>query len=419
MIDVNSDMAAAFPLLAAWVLATRAGSVAEAAFLFPSLCAVGVACKANVAPAVLVLTIALSRNRLRSVLLDRRALIGAAGGILLAVLLCVGSYLPVYRLFGDLIGGSEGWGHSSLRQGPSGQVRAALFGTLHWSVEPSAIVPEPPRFELLDDLGVGRAYLALGAGTREKWYPWVDPTTNRSGVFPFLALPWLVAALPKGKRLRGGLFFSALLLAVFAPVAPNCYASRFAVVLLAAFAVLWGLFWAKSPRLVTALLLAALIVDIVFLRTPGLTELAIARKAPEKNARIAAAVGSHTLWLLSGSMSSDAEIAGRRADVHFEYLSCPRDGNWVRRFAEIQGRSPWLLLGNNAPRIATGPWYSSAFGPPCPGMLVTELQSALTEAGWRLAFEEFGYQIWRAERDNPKSRGENVLSQPTPTRGGI
>jgi hypothetical protein len=395
LVEVNTDIAAAFPLLAAWVLITRAGSVAEAAFLFPALCGIGVACKANVALAVLVLAIALFGRRLRAVLLDRRALGAAAAGTLLAALFCAASYLPVYRLFGDLVGGSEGWGHSSVRQGSAGEARAALFGTLHWLVEPFALVSEPPRFDLLDRLGVDRAYRALGAGTRERWYPAIDPNTNRSGVFPFLLLPWLLAALPKGKRLPGILLFLGLLLALFAPLNPNCYASRFSIVLLAAFAVLWGFGAARLPALVTIFLLASLVADAVVLQWRIVPRLANSR-APDRNARIAA-LGPHILWLLTGSLSSDAQIAGHRADVRFEYISCPPDGDWVRRLAEIRGISPWLLLNVNVPKLGTGPAYYSAFGPPCPGLFTADLQRALVLAGWHLAFAEYGYQVWSAE----------------------
>jgi len=215
-----------------------------------------------------------------------------------------------------------------------------------------------------------------------------------SGVFPFLALPWLIAALPRGRRLRGGLFFLALLFALLAPLNPNCYASRFTIVLLAAFAVLWGVRAVRSPRIVAALLLAALVVDADFLQWRILPEFAAPRA---RNARIAAAVGPRTLWLLSGSLGSDAHTAGLRADVRFEYVTCPRDGDWARHFSEIREKSPWLLLNNNGPRVATGPGTFSAFGPPCPEVLVDGLQRALVAAGWHVAFEEFGYQVWSAE----------------------
>ncbi len=406
LVEVNSDIAATFPLLAAWVLVTRAASMAEAAFLFPALSGVGVACKANVAPAVLILMIVLIAGGLRVFAVDPRAILAAAGGVLVAALLCVGSYLPVYRLFGDLVGGSEGWGHASLRQGTAGQARAALFGTLHWAVEPFALVPEPPRFDFLDRLGIGRAYRALGGGTRERWYPAIDPNTNRSGVFPFLALPWLVAALQKGKRLSGAVVFLGLLLALFAPLNPNCYASRFSIVLLGAFAVLWGFRAARSPAIVVTLLLASLAADAGWLRWRLVPRLGGARE-PDRNARVAAAVGSHMLWLATGSLSSDAGIAGRRADVRFEYVSCPPDGDWTRRFGEIRGVSPWLLLNINSPVLNIGPGYASAFGPPCRGLPVADLQRALEVAGWHPVFEEFGYQVWSAEDHATDKKVEN------------
>ncbi len=395
LVDVNSDIAAAFPLLAAWVLAARAGSLAEAALLFPALSGVGIACKANVAPAVLVLAIGAFGPRLRALLADRRALGAAAAGALLGALVCAGSYLPVRRLFGDLVGGSEGRALISYHRGAAGVGRAALFGILHWSVEPFALVPEPPRFDLLDRLGIGGLYDRLGAGTRESWYPAIDASTNRSGVFPFLALPWLLASLPRGRRLQGTLLFLALLLAFVAPLNPNCYASRFSVVLLAAFAVLWGFAAGRSPALVGLLLLASLGVEADYLRWRALPRFAAA-PAPERNARIAAAVGPRTLWLLTGSLSVDARIAGRHADVRFEYLRCPPDDDWPRLFARLRSESGWLLLNNNAPDVATGPSYGSALGRPCPIVPVATLQQALTGAGWHLAFEENGYQVWSA-----------------------
>jgi hypothetical protein len=363
----------------------------------------GVASKANVAPAVLILAITLIASRLRAFFLDYRALLAAVGGVLVAALFCVGSYLPVYRLFGDLVGGSEGWGVASVRQGPAGEARATLFSTLHWLVEPFALVSEPPRFDLLDRLGVGRAYRALGAGTRERWYPAMDPSTNMSGVFPLLVLPWLLAALPKGRRLPGALVFLGLLLALFAPLNPNCYASRFSVVLLGVFAALWGFRAARSPALVVAFLLSTLVADAVILQWRIVPQIADAR-AHDQNVRIAAAVGSHVLWVATGSLSSDARIAGRHADVRFEYVSCPTDGDWTRRFGEIRGISPWLLLNSNTPVLNIGPGYSSAFGRPCRDVPIADLQHALKMAGWHLAFEEFGYQVWSAEKQTNEKK---------------
>gem|GEM_PF-1864193 len=398
LVDVNSDMAAAFPIVAAWALVVRARSSAEAAFLFPALCGVGVASKANVAPAVLVLAIALFGRRLRTVLLDWRALTAAAVGIVVAALFCAGSYLPIYRLFGDLMGGGEGRGLSSYREGPKKMERMVLLGTLQWLFEPFALVPESRRIYILHDVvKIERVYRAFGASVNQDWYPAIHPHKNRSGVFPLLALPWLLAALPKGRRLGAGLLFLAVLIALFAPINPNIWSPRFSVVLLAAFAVFWGFRAVRSPGLVPVWLLAALVVDAVFLGAPNLRELNRLRRAPDWNAPIAAAVGSHTLWLLNGPMTADAQIAGRRADVCFAYLTCPRDGDWKRLFAGIRETSPWLLLNNNVKEVGTGPGYLSAFGPPCPNVPVVKLQNALSETGWRLAFGDYGYQVWSAE----------------------
>jgi len=245
---------------------------------------------------------------------------------------------------------------------------------------------------LINNAGVGR-YVPVAEMSIQDWRDVFD--TNMSGVFPLLALPWLIAALPRGRRLRGGLLFLALFVALLAPLNPNCYASRFTIVLLAAFAVLWGLRAGRPPGLVAVLLLAALVANARVLQWRILPEFHAPRA---HNARIAAAVGPRTLWLLSGSIGADAHIAGLRADVRFEYVRCPRDGDWTRYFAQIRKTSPWLLLNNNGPKVATGPGSFSALGPPCPESPVGELQQALTAAGWHVAFEEFGYQVWSAEQ---------------------
>ncbi len=165
--------------------------------------------------------------------------------------------------------------------------------------------------------------------------------------------------------------------------------------MLAGFAALWGFRAARSLGVVAILLLAALVVDAVFLRWRELPELAMLR-APDRNARIAAAVGAHTLWLLNGPLSNDALIAGRRASVRFEYLSCPESGDWARHFGDARRKSPWLLLDINVPAVG-GPAYDSALGPPCPAVPVDQLRHALLAAGWRPVFEEGGYQVWSAE----------------------
>jgi hypothetical protein len=405
LVDVNSDIAAAFPLLAAWALVSRSTSIAEAAFLFPALCGAGVASKANVAPAVPVLALALFGTRLRELGRDRRALAAAAAGTAVATLLCVGSFLPVYRLFGDLFGGGEGKAVTSYNERPLGILgipRAIAFGVLHWVDEPFALIPEPPRFELYRRAGLPRAYSAIGLQIEPGWYPALLGYKNRSGVFPALALPWLLAALPRGRRKAGLLLFAAIFLSLVALLGPNEFGSRFLVVVLAAFAVLWSFRASRSPWLVAALLLASFAVDTAHLDGPTLKELSeLPRPVPSQNRFIAAAVGADQLWMLNGPLTLDAVIAGPRADVRFEYLTCPADHDFVRLFREIRQTSPWLLLNVNSTSVATGPQYPTKIGPPCPVVEVEMLKGALASAGWAPSFKEFGYQIWSAVPRRP------------------
>jgi hypothetical protein len=403
LVDVNSDIAAAFPVIAAWVLAARAASTAEAAFLFPALCGVGVASKSYVAPAVLVLALALFGARLRALAEDGRSLAAGAVGTVVAALLCAGSYLPVHRLFGDLFGGDSGKSLTSYHEGLLGVPRTIAFSALRWAVEPFALVPEPPRFGLFERAGIPRAYSAVGQSTDAHWYPVVHAHKSPSGVFPILALPWLLAAVPtRERRWRGALLFLALFLSLVALLGPNQSGPRFLLVALAALAVLWGFRASRSPWLVATLLTASLAVDASHLEAPRLKEFAaLQRPVPRQNRRIAAAVGAHPLWLLNGSLGVDAVYAGPEADVRFEYLSCPRDGDWLRLFREIRAASPWLLLNTNSQAVTAGPTYPTEIGPACPSVEVVVLQSSLASAGWTPEFQENGYQIWSAKGPRP------------------
>jgi hypothetical protein len=164
------------------------------------------------------------------------------------------------------------------------------------------------------------------------------------------------------------------------------------------------------------LLLASLVADARLLQWQVLPEAAYGRARDRSNSRLVGAVRSGTLWLLTGSLSNDAELAGRRANLRFRYLSCPPDRDWVRRFAQIRETSPWLLLNVNVNPLNTGPAYYSRLGPPCPAMLVGDLQRALTAAGWHLAFEENGYQVWSGEParrpEEPKEGGARAHPRP-------
>jgi hypothetical protein len=93
----------------------------------------------------------------------------------------------------------------------------------------------------------------------------------------------------------------------------------------------------------------------------------------------------------------------------------------LRRFAEIRTASPWLLLNSNAPEVGTGPNYPSALGAPCPSMPVVKLQIALTAAGWRLALEEYGYQIWSAEPEHGEAmrHSGHIGDQPSALRHDV
>ncbi len=393
LIDVSTDIAAAFPLLAAWVLVHRAASLREAMLVLPVLLGAGIACKPTVAFVGALLAAVILFPRLPALVRDRQALAFLLLGTILAGLLCLGSFAPVYWLFGDFMGGPNGRVSSAFAHGGwSGVLRSTVFGTAHWIVEPFCVLPEAQRDEVLDRLGVGRVYKALGAGTRSRWYPAMNRETNASGLIPVLALPWLLAALPPGRRLLAGGMFVGGLVAQFGPFKINEFGSRFMVPLLAGFAILWGVRARFSPRLVLALLVAALVVDLPSIsRYWGAVREGWNR--PEPNAAIAARVGNETLLVLTQVFSTEAQHSGRRHPIRFEYLSCPPNGDWPGLFRAARQRSRWILMYMND-SLRPGPDYESRLGPPCPPVPAAHVTRALLEAGWQKVLEERGYQLW-------------------------
>jgi hypothetical protein len=407
LIDVNTDIAAAFPLLAAWVLVHRAASLREAMLVLPVLLGAGIACKPNVAFVGALLAAVILFPRVPALVYDRQALASLLSGTILAGLLCLGSFAPVYWLFGDFMGGPNGRQLSTVAHGDwGGAARSTAFGTAHWIVEPFCVLPEAKRDEVLDRLGVGRVYKALGAGTRTGWYPTMDRERNASGLFPVLALPWLLAALPPGRRLLAGGMFLGGLVAQFGPFVINEFGSRFMVPLLGGFAILWGVRARFSPRLVLALLVAALVVDLHSIPHYW-AALRGASNRSEPNEAIAARVGNETLLVIPEVFSTEAQHSGRRHPIRFEYLSCPLNGNWPELFRAARQRSRWILMSTKE-SLGPGPSYPSRLGPPCPAVPNVHVTRALLEAGWQIVLEEPGYQLWTSPATRPRLVGELI-----------
>lgn len=400
--DINTDVAAAFPLLAAWVLTVRAFSAAEALGAVPALVGAAIACKANVAPIAGLVVLSLTR-RLIPGLRRPKGLAALIGGSVVGLLLLLGSYLPVRALFGDLLGGSEGRAISSLRDGPAAVGRATAFYALSWVAEPFAVVPEPPRFALLDRLGLGRAYVALGAESRARWYPALDGDTSRTGLLPVLALPWLIAALPRGLRPLAALALAAAFLALQSPVGIQPYASRFAVALLSGLAVLWAARAATHPRAVSGLCVASLLATGVALTRSAAPELRNARLAiPAEQQRLIDDLAGRPLWVVTGGLSLDGWLSGVDGTLRFEYLACPADGNWHRHLVEAARRSPWLLLAHeSSDSMRPGPNFTSLSFPICREVPVAILESELRAAGWLVVRDLPGFRIWFAGQAQP------------------
>lgn len=400
---INSDIAAAFPVLAAYLALHRMREPKVAVAVFILLNGVALACKPTIVLFAFPLgCVALWQNRQKIVwgVLPSTAAISSA-------LLVFASYWPVYQAFGDFLGGEYSSSHRTTTVAEFAQ--AVAIHTCQWLLEPLTYFY---RFWDLNGLTLA-FYNWCGAkfdGLPPIWRLYISGDTGRTGMALMLAIPFLLFGFSPRTRA----IIAILLLTAYLPLSgmilPQPFIGRYQVVLFAGVALLWGasgLFRCRRWLLtgvvavnVCALLLVVVLI-IHFDRTIWAKGVYNYLTADDRD-QIAQSLTGPLLVITEESM--DALLVGPEIRFPIEYVTCPADGDWTR---ELQ-RGRWLALVHNSKEsLRTGLEWERPGLHSCPITPIHELEDSLGLAGWILYKKDDFVDLW----ERPK-----LVSTATKTR---
>jgi len=396
--DVSTDIAASFPVLAGTALFLARDSLAQGAFRFVALVGLGTACKQYVAFPAVPIAVMLFAPHVRE-LLSRRCLTAIAAAGLVGITMCALSFYPIYRLFGSFTGGSSATGLTTFGVGIPGMIDALQSTFISWLFEPLGGLPDQQRAAVFYGLHVADLFRMFFIDTDPNG-PRLDHEHVRSGILPVIFLPWLLLGVKRGHRMFALLGFLAICLFQFSPLARNHVGARFAIIPLAAFALLWGARASRSALsgvLVACCVVVALWCDHRYL-TGWHAWTDSYNPDKEDNLDVATAVKSDTILVLSSELSTHAFIAGRLGNVRFEYFNCPPDGEWVKALTEAKAGYRWFLFSRISKQTVPGPTYQTTLGEPCSSISLDDLRAWLTTAGWSPALTTASHnELWTAQ----------------------
>jgi hypothetical protein len=395
---VNTDIAAAFPVLAAIAFLRSCRSINKAVFLFVALCGIGIAAKQYVlfpAAVVALVFVYQSFQKLRNRWTFLAASAGAAVGLFIIFL----SYYPVYLAFGDINGGNKDL--SNIGRGFKGVLESLGYTSINWLCEPFSIGSKAQAEYLFDLFRIEDLYRIIGMSLSKGSISGFNGNEMRSGVLSLVFLPWLIFGVKRGYRLIAVLGFLVLVVAQMAPLSLN-FTGRFVLVPLAAFAVLWGARAERSQLLVSLCIIAAFLItrEKVGLRSwwPEYRKELFFSYADCKD--LDRYTKGDTLWLLARPLATDARVVSRTGGgSKFEYIACPEEGDWVSHLKSSKDLYQWLGFYPEQGVMASGPIYNSLFRKrSCFGLGLTadDFRVALKEAGWESVTRlGCGLELWR------------------------
>lgn len=429
--SVNSDIAAAFPVLASYVLLRRITDVRYGLALFLILNGLAGACKPTVAPLALLLGLAaLWQCRGRIALLRSPAL--PLAGLLIAAGLMLASFWPVYATFGDFLGGDGGRGIKSSTGSQLSYGVAMSAG--HWLLEPLGYLT-PFRENDVKEAAI-TVYNALGARISElppSWKPWPSQDLGRTGLASILLLPVLLACLPRRTRLPAVLLFAAGFCAASGMIVYDSYNARYIVVLLAGYALIWGaagFFRRGRGRWMLAGLVTlnvCALLGVVSMRyyldrtrttQPGGSNYYI---SSEDRGSIARSLAGRPLLVITNE-SPDALLVGPDIEFSLAYLNSPADGRWEQELRRAATTSSLLALvhGGHDSLLAGPAWHRPGFHACSHPIPVQQLENALLSAGWRMYRRDRLVDLWQfgwAGLPSPSPQGRGALQARRPGPG--
>jgi hypothetical protein len=397
LVDTSTDVAAAFPVLAVMAMSWRNTRLNESLFLYPALVGLGVSAKQYVLFPAIPVALVLFAPHIKRIVCDIKSILSGTVGVLVSFVFMGLSFVPIKAALGDFTGNGNALTLSNFQLGWWAVGESLILVILEWSLEFVRGFSQPTRAYLYNDLGLGQLFSFCGFDGYRGILDTMHKEQVRGGFFSLLLLPWLFFAVPKERRLQVLLFFVVIFVAQFGPLSVNGSGARFAIIPVALFCVLFGA-RAQSSMGLTALLLLLISFPMVRFSTPG-GHMEIKwpgyLESNEVNRDLFAIVGGDKVSLLGRSLSQDASVAGRLAQVHFEYFTCPADGNWARYFEELKKTSRWVLFSPPSTPFIPGPNFPTTLGPECQRISSEEFKSALTQGGWSLQkLVVRDYELW-------------------------
>jgi hypothetical protein len=392
--SVNSDITAAFPVLASYVALHRVRNIKFGLAIFVLLNGIAGACKPTVAPLALLLgCFALWQCRQRIFNLRSFALPCAA--TVMAAAFMISSYWPVYVIFADIQGGEFGRAHKV------GSVieftQAVAMNTGHWMLEPLGYLTPIMKSTIT---GIAETvYRSLGAHFNEFpdiWKPWPAQDISRTGLVSILLLPALLVGLPSRARMPATILFLLGFVSLSGILRFTPYTARYTVVLLAGYALLWGgtrLFQRGNRRWILTGIVALNVfvllgvvsirfyVDMTKRSQPGGIFYYLSNQ--DRNT-IAHDLAGRPLQVISGD-SLDALLVGPDIDFSLRHILCPSDGDCSQVLRNASLVSNWLAIVHNGDKvIRIDEKWQGPTGNMCSEISVRMLEETLTKAGWHL-----------------------------------
>lgn len=406
--SANSDITAAFPVLASYVALRQIREPKIGLAVFLILNGIAVACKPTIVPHALLLG-SIALYQCRREIFKIRSFTLPCTAVLMASIIVVASYWPVYQAFLDFQGGGDGRGHEV------GSIAEFMYSVrmsaAHWLLEPLGyITPIMPSW-------VKRVatsfYSIIGASFSEiprGWEPWPGQDVGSSGLASILALPALFIGLPSRVRVTVAVVFLLGFIPLSGILHYMPYSARFFTVLLAGYALLWGgskLFLRGKSRwlltgIVTLNVLALLgvvscrfYVDEVINSKPGGVYYYI---ADDDRKIISNGLKGSPLLVISGG-EFDALLAGPDINFSLRYIDCPSDGDWNQEFRNASVNSNWLAIVHNGQKsiLPGSVWHRPGSQTHSANSEVSmqALEDALTRSGWRLYRRKRIVDLWK------------------------
>ncbi|HBG05758.1 MAG: hypothetical protein A2075_06215 [Geobacteraceae bacterium GWC2_58_44] len=402
--SVNSDMVAAFPVLASYIALHRLRDVKFGLAIFVVLNGIAVACKPTVAPLALLLGgFALWQCRQRIFNLRSFALPCAA--TVMAAAFVISSYWPVYVIFADIQGGEFGRAH---KVGSFIEfTQAVAMNTGHWMLEPLGYLAPIMKSTIT---GIAETvYRSLGAHFNELpdgWNPWPAQDISRTGLVSILLLPGLLVGLPSRARMPATILFLAGFVSLSGLLRFTPFTARYTIVLLAGYALLWGgtRFFQRGNR-------RWILTGIVALNVFALLGVVSIRFYVDKTKRsqpggifyylsnqdrntIAHDLTGRPLQVISGD-ALDALLVGPDIDFSLRHILCPSDGDCSQELRNASLISNWLAIVHNGDKvIRIDEKWQGPTGKMCSEISIPVLEDTLTKTGWHLYRHNHLVDLW-------------------------